>query len=446
MTPDVGKLIAALRRETDPDGSIGRVRRYLKNEPDDPYMPRGASAEYRQLIKTSRRNVLPQVSDTYVQGLRVDGYRPAKVADNAAPWAIWQANGLDAKQSIVHRGVVDHGIAYGLVLPGRSRRTGAAMPVVRLFPPWRAMAWFDGDSEFPEYALLDEGTTSDGRRLWAVVDRLAYTRYVEGSYPSPSPTVLDVQEHGLGFTPVIRFRDRLDDDAQGVVAPLLTRQDELNQIGLGMAVAMQFAMHRQRWVAGLVVEEDEDGNAIAPFSAGADRLWVTENADAKFGDFAQTDISGHLRAYDDALKGLVNAAQLPANIYGDLINVSADALQLIQVAHQDRLDSIRTVVAEAWELLLRVAALVAGDLGSAADDSAEIRWRDTETRSLLTAAQGLSLLVEKLGVPAQGVWSLLPNVTDGQLQEWRRLAAESDSAAVLAGILSQQADALALPA
>ena len=106
----------------------GKVRRYLRGHHDLPYMPRGAKAEYRILARKSITNWLPLISDTFAKALWVDGYRPAQAADNAAGWAYWQANGLDSRQAIAHRGALEYGASYALVLPGDSGPSSARTP------------------------------------------------------------------------------------------------------------------------------------------------------------------------------------------------------------------------------------------------------------------------------------------------------------------------------
>lgn len=70
------------------------------------------------LAVKSRTNYLPLIVDILSQALFVDGYRPADASDNAAPWANWQANGLDARQTGVHRTALKYGASYAVVSRG----------------------------------------------------------------------------------------------------------------------------------------------------------------------------------------------------------------------------------------------------------------------------------------------------------------------------------------
>src|SRR5512133_1660094 len=114
------RLIAELDEDLDKDrGRIGKVRRYLKGDHDLPYMPKGAKREYRDLAERAITNWLPLITDTFAQRLFVDGYRAPKSGSNAAAWEHWQANRLDARQTIAHRGAINYGTSYVLVLPGK---------------------------------------------------------------------------------------------------------------------------------------------------------------------------------------------------------------------------------------------------------------------------------------------------------------------------------------
>ena len=83
------------------------------------------------------------------------------------------------------------------------------------------------------------------------------------------PRVVSVAPHHLGVTPWVRYRDRLDGDARGIIAPLTNIQDRIN------------ASFRQRWATGLVIPQDDERNPVEPFKAVVDRLRppvVTDNS------------------------------------------------------------------------------------------------------------------------------------------------------------------------
>lgn len=405
----------------DKDGRLGKVHRYLKGEHDLPYMPRGAKAEYRHLAQRSITNWLPLISDTFAKALFVDGYRPAKDAENAGPWTYWQANGMDARQTITHRGALEYGTSYVLVLPGDSS------PLIKPLRATRAIAFYeDEDNEWPEYGLRVSDHDASGARLFELFDNeMQYTLSL--GKDEHKPLLVAQSAHGLGVTPLVRFRDRLDHDARGIIAPLINIQDRVNESVFSLMIALQYASFRQRWATGLAIPIDDTGKPVEPFQAAVDRLWVTDSPDAKFGDFAQTDVGGHLETYTSTVRTLAAIAQTPPHVLlGDLINMSADALAAAEASTQRKAGEYETIFGESWEQVLRLAAAAAGDAAGAADESAEVRWRDTEARSLAQTVDALGKMVQMLGVPAEGAWERIPGITEQDVVRWREMRNNGD--------------------
>jgi hypothetical protein len=437
------RLDNELEADLDPKkGRLGLVRRYLAGDHDKPYMPKGAKKEYEHLAERSITNWTPLISDTYAKGLFVDGYRPAKASDNAGPWQYWQDNGLDARQSIAHRGALDYGTSYSLILPGtvQSRRS----PFWRPLSPLTSAAWYrDDDDEFPEVALRRRGTTMDGTRLIELFDSKSVYTF---ALPKDGDTWIlsRVDDHGLGVTPFVRFRDRLDSESTGIIRPLITIQDRVNEIVFSILIALQYAAFRQRWATGLAIPEDDDGNPVEPFQSAVDRLWVAEDPGARFGDFAQTEVSGHLGVYESSVRTMAAVAQVSPNILtGDLVNLSADALAQMEASTQRKISEYETLFGESWESGFRLAALAAGDRVAANDLSAQVRWRDTEARSLSQTVDALGKIAQMLSVPVEALWERIPGVTDQDVEHWKTLRESTDVLGALAADIQRQTETAA---
>lgn len=429
-----GRLNDELSTDLGRDGRLGKVKRYLAGDHDLPYMPRGAKAEYKHLAERAITNWTPLLSDTYAKGLFVDGYRPAKAADNAVPWSYWQDNGLDARQTIAHRGALDYGASYTLILPGtlQERR----IPRIRPLNPLRSAAWYrDEDDEFPEIGLRRIGKTMDGAELIELYDRQSVYTFAKPK-DSENWILSRVEDHGLGYTPFVRFRERLDGEAHGIIRPLLTLQDRVNEIVFSTLIALQYAAFRQRWATGLVIPEDEEtGEPIEPFQSAVDRLWISDSETARFGDFAQTETSGHLAAYESTVRTLAAVAQISPNILtGDLVNLSADALAQMEASTQRKMGEYETLFGESWESAFRLAALAAGDSAAAIDTSAQVRWRDTEARSLSQTVDALGKIAQMLQVPVEALWEKIPGVTETDVTYWKSIRDETD---LLGGIVAE---------
>jgi hypothetical protein len=435
-TPDaklVERLDGVLTQDLGPGGRLGKIKRYLDGDHPDPYMPRSASAEYKHLARRAITNWLPLISDTYAKSLFVDGLRAKRAAENSPAWEWWQANGLDARQGIVHRGALEYGVAYGLVLPGDKA------PVMRPVSALTGAAWYaDDDDEFPELALRRKGTTARGDRLVELYDATSVYTFGLNADSGDGWRLVRTDEHGLGVTPWVRWRDRLDGEARGVIAPFLPVQDRINEITFALLIALQYSSHRQRWATGLAIPEDADGNPVEPFKVAVDRLWTAEDPDVKFGDFAQTEVSGHLQAYESAVRTLAGLAQISPNILtGDLVNLSAEAMAQLQDGTQRKLGEYETNFGESWESYFRLAAVAAGQPDAVGQD-AQVRWRDTEARSLAQTVDALGKLAQMLQVPVEALWERVPGVTEKDVENWRALKDSGDVLGALVGDVARQ--------
>ncbi len=411
-----GKLEADLTR----DGRLGLPRRYLKGDQDLAYMPKGAKEEFKQLAAKAITNWLPLIPDEYVTGLALDGFRAEKADTNVAAWRYFQDNGLDARQTIAHRGALEYGTSYVLVQPGKN----PARPSIRPLSPLRSMAWYaDDDDEFPEVGIQRLGIKREGdvtRRLFAVwsdTEKKTFSRVDNGKARFEASEL-----HGLGVVPFVRFRDRLDEESVGMVRPFKLHQDRINEVTFNILMAMQYASFRQRWATGLVIPVDEEtGEPLEPFEAAVNRLWVSDSVDTKFGDFAQTEISGHQAEYKSEVATLAAAAKIsPAILTGDLINVSAEALLSIRMGANRKLDELKLLFGESWESVFRLAAQAAGE--ALPDESAEVRWRDTSGEQIAAKVDALGKLATMLGVPEEALWDDVPGMTDSKLKRWKELA------------------------
>lgn len=444
ITPELAEnLTNQLRSRYDSQSAFSKVRSYLAGDHGLPYMPDyRVENEYREVARRSVSNWLPLVSDTFTKRLFVEGYRPTDTLDNSDPWDYWQANKLDARQTIVHRGAIEYGTSYVLVLPGKMR--DQRVPYIKPLSPLRSMAWYqDPDDEYPEVAIQLLGRSVDGAEIVEIYDDTnVYTFTKEAPYSTeglnggagPSMTVTPdwtntaTKEHGLNVVPFVRFRERLDDRPYGAIFPLLEDQDRINEITFAIHMALQFGVFRQRWATGLAIPQDEAGHLLEPFKSGIDRLWVSEDQEARFGDFAQTSIADHLQAYTQAVKTFAAHAQIDPNMLtGDVINVSSEALGSLQDSTTQQLAQYKMIFGESWEQVFRLAALAAGDTTAASDLSAQTRWRDDTSHEFLTTVQGLGALVTTLQVPAEALWTKVPGMSDQDIQAWKE-AAENNGA------------------
>jgi hypothetical protein len=431
-----------LKLRADEQVRLKKIADYMAGRHASVYVPRGARAEYRWLLERAKVKILPLIVTVVAQNMYVDGYRPAGKDENAAPWATWQANRLDARQHGVHRAALTYGAAYTVVMPG------TPTPVVTPFSPRRLTALYADpvNDEWPLYAVEDrvENTPDGQQRVVRVYDdqaRYSLVSKVDGSDLRAAKDT-PVQEHGLGVCPVVRFVNTDDLDGDGVmgeVEPLIDAQDQLNMTTFNLMMAQQYAAFRQRWVTGMVPPEDESGNPVEPFRSRVDGLFVAEDADTKFGEFGATDLKGYLDSTEATIRHIATLSQVPPyHLLGHMTNLSAEALAAARDGLDRKCGERESSFGEAWEQTLRLAGLAAGDREAWADTSAQVVWRDTSARSLAQTVDALGKLVTMLGVPPQELWERVPGVTQTDVERWKTAAHETDAMARMNDIIAKQ--------
>ena len=429
-----------LREQEQP--RLQKIADYMCGKHTSVYVPRGARAEYRWLIERARVNVLPLVVTVVAQNMYVDGYRPAGSDENAAPWKVWQANRMDARQHGIHRSVLTYGAAYAVVMPGKP------VPVITPFSPRRMTALYSDpvNDEWPIFGVEDrlENTKDGKRRVVRVYDDQA--RYTLVGKPDGSGLKPDVGDwamsHQLGVCPIVRYVNTQDLDGDGVIGevePLFDIQDQLNMTTFNLLMAQQYAAFRQRWVTGMAPPVDDDGNPVEPFRARVDGVFVAEDADTKFGEFDATDLSGYLKSRESSIRHAATMSQVPPyHLLGEMVNLSAEALAAARDGLDRKTDERESLCGEAHEQTLRLVGLASGDSAAWQDSAAQVVWRDTSARSLAQTVDALGKLVTMLGVPPQELWEKIPGVTQTDVERWRATAEQGDSLNRLNGIIEKQ--------
>lgn len=453
------KMAMYLMSERNARGRIGRVRNYLDGKHDMPYMPKGATREYRLTAERSVTNWLPLVLGTFTKSLRVEGLRgtlpdqpdptsaPDPTADPAgaqkaldaakaatmgnadkAPtddvwYQVWQRNRLDAGQAMVYDGALAYGASWVCVLP--SVDGGVSVDPIDAS---RAFAYYaDDDDETPTLALVYTGATlENGERFKFYAPGAIYA--LQRDTRGDPLRVVGTAPTGMDFVPWVRFRPSLT-DKRGIIKPLIPLQDQINESMFMLRMVLISGAHRQRWATGMVIPTDPTtGKPVEPFNSAVDRLWVAEDAETKFGDFAQTDVTGHINTYIQSVRTLAALAQInPSIMTGDLINLSADALAQIDAQTTRRVDELATIFGESWEQVFRLGAEILGAGDVASDEALEVRWADAEARAFATQVTALGVLAEKLKAPVVELWEEVPGMTPAKLERWRSAHQSEDT-------------------
>jgi hypothetical protein len=437
-----------------------RIDAYLHGEHDDPYMPPQADDEYRLLAKRCVSNWMPLLVGTPAQAMYVDGFRRGKAGDGASKaaaqstpeWDHWQRSRMDARQSAIHRGALTYGHSFSLtelLKNGKVATKGlSALRTSALFE--------DPANDDTPYAALT--VTS-----WPVAEKVGKARMWDGKreYAVTFKSLSDMDSvavagkgklHGASECPVTRFAASVDLEGRtvGVIEPMIALQNRINQTVFDLLVAQTYGSHMVRWVTGMAppVERDPESGDIVldehgqpkpiPMNHNARRFLFAEDENVKFGSLEGTALDGFINSIDMSIRHLAAVSQTPPHhLLGQIANLSAEALLAAETALSRKIEEFRHSFGESWERVFRLASELGGDPASAEDFHGEVIWRDMEMRSLAQAADGLGKLKEQLGIPARGLWSRVPNVTQNEIEDWEEKAREDDTYGQMADALSR---------
>ena len=395
---------------------LTKIHAYLRGQQEFDWLPAGVPDEVQRLARMSHVNIMGFVVNAAAQSLYVDGYRSKELDDQPA-WSAWQQNRMDRHQIGIHRAALGYGVSYMTVFPGDPT---AKMQGVS---PRRMTAVYGEDDDWPVWALEKRRSAAKGKLYRLIDDEAVYWVAIEGEY-STQLKYVSTEEHGLGFCPVVRFKETedLDDEVIGVVQPLMALQDQINVTTFTLLVAQHYGAHRQRYIIGWLAESEQQA-----LTASAQKLWTFDDNpdDVKVGEFGQTDTSNMIESREATLRHVATISQTPVHeLLGSIANLSAEALVAARDSHNRSLEEYRTMFGESHEQGLE--AVAASD-GVPFDPAAWVRWRDMESRSLAQTADALGKLVTMLGVPPEAMWERVPGITQDELERWKTMAAQGGS-------------------
>lgn len=430
---DTAKYLVAVR-----DGEreeLDRIHAYWRGKQKLPIVPNGVPREVRELLAMSRVNLVKVAINVLGQGLAVSGYRSSDSVNDDPAWDIWQANKLDARQSGIYRSALAYGVSYVTVLPGDPHC------VITGVSPRRMTALYGADPDWPEYALQ---TMHNGRfRLFdaEMVWELTHEKAADGSM---SLVADDGAPHGMGVTPVVRYRNQEDlDDEDGTVLgevhDLMPLQDQMDATTFGLLVAQHFQAFRQRYILGWTAD-DEASTA----KAAASRLWTFEDPDVKVGEFGQLDMTGYLSSRESTGHLLATIGQIPVHeLTGKLINLSAEALAAAEAGKDRKTAERETTFGESAEQTLELAARREG---LESDPAAQVVWRDSSARSFAATVDALGKIAQMLNVPQEMLWERIPGFTQQDVARAKAIQAEGGGVnALLAELANGQVSPVPVP-
>lgn len=463
MVTVAAPLALAKKLATILENDLDRLRyidRYLHGYHAGPYIPDNADAEYKLLAQRCISNWMPLLVGTPAQALYVDGFRKGKRGEEDSQvlggvgqeveWDHWQRSRLDARQASVMRGA----LAYGHSFAVTEKDSKGKVQTKGLSALRTSALYEDPSNDDAPYAALTVTAWPKGEERgkgYLYTDKWKYAMTFKSLADLNSIGLTEGVSHGSKECPVTRFAAQVDLEGRttGVIEPMIPLQDRINQTVFDLLVAQTGGAFITRTVSGMAppLKRDAEGDPLLdvdgqpiplPLQINAKKMLFAEDAEAKWGSLPATPLSGYIESIDMSIRHLAAVSQTPPHhLLGQIANLSAEALLAAETALSRKIEEFRHSFGESWERVFRIASLLEGDDTSSEDFHGEVLWRDMESRSMAQAADALGKLKEQLGIPARGLWSRVPGVTQNEIAEWERLAEEDDSEGLLASALTR---------
>ncbi|MFI2213043.1 phage portal protein [Streptomyces sp. NPDC020141] len=417
------KLLDERSDRIDADGEVDpgldTLKKYAEGKAPLPRVPGIDPREAADWMKDARTNWASLVLDSPVERLGVDGFRFGGSDGNESradedAHRIWRENHMKADSGLVHYGCIAERRAFVLVergdagrpvfthesprqvavehVPGNTRKLAAGLKMWR--DDWtgntRAKLWlptseheFVTKSEAPIFAAA-----SRSLRSW---DAFALPGDADGQIPNR-----------LGVVPLVPFINRRNRRLMGFAEheDILTIQNRINLSLINLIAAMRYGAFRQRYAAGLVVDEDPvTGKAITPFQLDIRKLWTTDDPEVRFGEFSATDLIPYVRAVEAGVQDLAAISHTPPHyLIGAVVNVSGDALKAAETGLVAKVRDRQDELGEGWEAVMRLAFRILGETKKATAYDLETVWRDPESRTVSELADA-AVKAKAAGVP-----------------------------------------------
>jgi hypothetical protein len=263
-------------------------------------------AAFASVFEQWRDNFCGTIVDSTNERLHVDSFRISGEDDGKDAREFWQRSSMDAYSSSVHLEALITGTSYVVVWADAKGE-----PTITPVPGSRMAVSYKAGSLWELEAAARFEMDSWGRQqitLWTedYVYEVAYgTTEWDRGVRKPNP---------LGIVPVVPFenRSRLGMDPVSELVNCIPIQDAINKTTMDALTASEFAAFPQRFVTGLEIQEDAQGNPVEPYNVGQDKLLQAEDPNAKFGSFAAADLSNYVDLVDMLVQHLATVSRVPS--------------------------------------------------------------------------------------------------------------------------------------
>ena len=335
--------------------------------------------------------------------LDVTGFRVAGDTDTDNElWTTWRRNRMPDQAAQAHLDALVYGRSYALVWADDN---GA--PTITVESPLQVITSHDPATRRVTAAFKrwrDEDDNAQGvLYLPTKILRVAGGRTLDPAVFSETGwTVTETMENPLGVVPVVPIVNRgrlMDMDGVSEMRDILGLTDALNKTMADALTTSESYARPRRWVTGLEVEVDDDGNPIDPFRSDEGQVWQSDSPDTKFGQFPGADLQGYTALTATLTQQIGAVSGLPPHFLGlhGSEPASSDAIYAAEAPLVQHAMELQRTFGTAWADVMRLARAVATGGDPMALD-VETVWADPQTRTQAAAADAAAKLAG-IGVP-----------------------------------------------
>lgn len=396
----------ALKQLKENETKYLKTERYYRGDHDLAFASEKFKNAFGSLFREFSLNLCPAICDAVRDKLKIKNFKVEKGQESVAEeaWKIWQQNRMGVRSGEVHKEALKNGDAYVIVWVDPLKR-------ITIYPQKASTCTVSYDEEIP-------GKIFWAAKTWKLADKRARVnlyyadrteRYVsKKKIETGVPDFKDLIEFAEdGFSadipnkyatvPVFHFANNSDigTPGQSELLAAMPVQDAYNKTILDMLVAMEFVSYPQRFAAGIEIDYDDDGNPIPPFKSGIDRLWYTENDNAKFGSLEVGDLEQFLKVKADFRIDLASVTGTPLYYFtltsGDV--PSGESLKKLETRFVNKVRDRQESFGQVWEDVFAFA--------SKFDGNKDVRlFTDWEDPAPLSETEKLNniLLKQEIGI------------------------------------------------
>lgn len=394
-----------------------RTERYYRGEHDLAFATDKFANAFGAQFREFALNLCPAVCDAVRDKLKLTGFTVESIGTEAdltadeiekKTSAIWRRNRMDVRAGELHKEALKNGDAYAIVWPNA---VGRAV----IYPNRAANCAVVYDEESP-------GKILSAAKFWQTSDKytrlnLYYADRIERFITKMNGGVLlpagdqfiPFSEDGnaaiianpYGKVPVFHFANNADigDLGRSELEAAIPVQDGLNKSVLDMLVAMEFCAYRQRWAAGIEIEYDADGAVAPPFNAGIDHLWISENPNTRFGEFADANLDQFLKVKESFRIDIASVTGTPLHYLQpqNKTLASGEALKKAETRFIAKVRDRQNAFGRSWEDALAFALQIE-DSGS--DIQLLSAWQDPSPISERELLENIQIK-RSIGLPSE---------------------------------------------